>query len=707
MTARLGVRVPEAIAVRAIVSAAAVGAFAAALGAYVTGTEPLGDSFGVALVTLVLVAAVTRRFGIALPGNGFSSYILGVVLYAVLSRGWAFATLAAPFGMALGDLFLRRLPLRAALGNAAHLATGSALAGLVYERLGGHSGAAALAAGNVLRLAALAALLPLIVNATFYLELTLARALIWVDRTMTLRWEAIVYGTSGALALGWLRYTGTDLAAVPSLVIAASLLAATAGSVFVMRVGVRADELRLIQGLARAIAGDISLARSFPRIQDLTRALVPWEHMGFARYDAKSREMELVADTAVDPTTRTPFRFDADAGLSGEAVRLRTPVVAHGPGRDQVVAPGGERPGAELLIPLYHGGDLVGLWSVRHSDPLMYRESDGELLNLLSPQLALMLALEASVQPVAGASDQTTQYVQTLTAAAEEIHASSEEVAASAARASQGAAEAAGLVAAAAREAGELGREASELAAAGEQTRDAGDQMQATAEKVQGATRLAVRRLGELGATAEEGAAEVRRLRDVAAQVERFSETIGFVANQTNLLALNATIESARAGIHGRGFAVVADEVQKLAEESGREARNVGKSVQDTRRALDRAAQLLERIRADLTEVVQQSGGWLADLERITQAAAATATGGRQVADVARSSAALSARIAQSLEQARRGAQTSTEEAEAVAAAAAEQLKAIEGLARGAGELQALADRLSRAVRFVRGANGR
>lgn len=706
MTARLGVRVPAAIAVRAIVSAAAVGAFAAALGAYVTGTEPLGDSFGVALVTLVLVAAVTRRFGIALPGNGFSSYILGVVLYAVLSRGWTFATLAAPCGMALGDLFLRRLPLRAALGNAAHLATGSALAGLLYERLGGASGAAAFAAGNVLRLAALAAVLPLIVNATFYLELTLARALIWVDRTMTLRWEAIVYGTSGALALGWLRYTGTDLAAVPSLVIAASLLAATAGSVFVMRVGVRADELRLIQGLARAIAGDISLARSFPRIQDLTRALVPWEHMGFARYDAKSREMELVADTAVDPAMRTPFRFDADAGLSGEAVRLRTPVVAHGLGRDQVVAPGGERPGAELLIPLYHGGELVGLWSVRHSDPLMYRESDGELLNLLSPQLALMLALEASVQPVAGASDQTTQYVQTLTAAAEEIHASSEEVAASAARASQGAAEAAGLVGAAAREAAELGREASELAAAGEQTRDAGDQMRATAEKVQGATRQAVRRLGELGATAEEGAAEVRRLRDVAAQVERFSETIGFVANQTNLLALNATIESARAGIHGRGFAVVADEVQKLAEESGREARNVGKSVQDTRRALDRAAQLLERIRADLTEVVQQSGGWLADLEQITQAAAATATGGRQVADVARSSAALSARIAQSLEQARRGAQTSTEEAEAVAAAAGEQLKAIEGLARGAGELQALADRLFRAVRFVRGENG-
>jgi hypothetical protein len=42
-----------------------------------------------------------------------------------------------------------------------------------------------------------------------------------------------------------------------------------------------------------------------------------------------------------------------------------------------------------------------------------------------------------------------------------------------------------------------------------------------------------------------------------------------------------------------------------------------------------------------------------------------------------------------------------------VAAAAAEQLHAIQGLARGATELAALAEHLARAVRFVRGENGR
>jgi methyl-accepting chemotaxis protein len=230
--------------------------------------------------------------------------------------------------------------------------------------------------------------------------------------------------------------------------------------------------------------------------------------------------------------------------------------------------------------------------------------------------------------------------------------------------------------------------------------------MEKTAERVRIGTQGAVRQLTDLGATTEESAAEVGRLRDVATQVEKFSETIGFVANQTNLLALNATIEAARAGIHGRGFAVVADEVHKLAEASGREARNVSKAVQDTRRALDRAAQLIERIRGDLSQVVQISAAWVQDLDRIGEAAVETARAGKQVAELGRHSAELATKITGSLGQARTAAQSSSQEAEAVAAAAAEQLRAIEDLAKGATELSALAEQLAQALRFIRGGNG-
>src|SRR6266576_15194 len=651
MSALSRLKVSSGLLVRALVALGAVAALAAGLAAFASRRAPLGPDVAQEIVVLVVVGALTRRYGIALPGNGFSSFILGVAAYAMLDRGWTFGVLVAPLAMVAGDLALRRLPVAAALDNAAHLTTGAALAGLAYARLGGATGAQALAAGNLVPLVVFLVLLPCVVNGTFYIERALGRTLAWVDAALTARWEAVVYACSVGLALACLALAHASIDMIGFLVIGVVLVSAAVASVSVIRRGVHADELALIQGLSQAIARDISLARSFPRIQELARRLVPWEHMGFARYDAGTNEMELVADTATGHRGPDKVRFDANVGLSGEAVRRRRPVVAGALAPEQVVVSGRDTPGSEVLVPLYHAGQLVGLWSVRHSNPGMYHDADADMLALLAPQLALMLAIEGSVQPVVGASARTSAYIQTLTATTEEIHASSQEVAASARRASQGAAQAASLVSALARDSEQLTHHAAEVATAGTETRDSGAQMEQTTEKVRLATQTAVRRLTDLGLTTEESAREVRRLRDVAEQVEKFSETIGFIANQTNLLALNATIEAARAGVHGRGFAVVADEVHKLAEASGREARNVGKSAQETRRALDRAAQSLER--------------------------------------------------------ARTGAQSSTQEAETVAAAAAEQLRAIENLAHGATELAALANHLAQAVRFVRGENGR
>ena len=705
MSAPSRVKPSPGLLVRALVALGGVAAIVAALATFASQGIPSGGDVTQEIVILVVVGALTRRYGIPLPGSGFASYILGVAVFATLDRGWAFCALVAPLTMIVGDIALRRLPLGTALDNAAHLTMGAAVAGVAYARLGGATGAAALAAGNLVPLVVFLALLPGLVNATFYIELALGRRLAWLDATLTARWEAVMYACSAGLALGSLAFAHGSLGTLGSVVIGAALVGAAVASISIIRRSVQADELALIQELSQAIARDLSLARSFPRIQKLARRLVPWEHMGFARYDAATNEMELVADTAAGDRAR--FRFDADAGLSGEALRMRRPVVARALSPEQVVVPGREEPGSEVLVPLYYAGQLVGLWSVRHSDPAMYRDTDGDLLALLAPQLALMLAIEGSVQPVVGASDRTSAYVQTLTSTAQQIHASSQEVAGSARRASQGAAQAASLVTALARDSAQLTQHAGEVAAAGEATSDSGAQMASTTEKIRLATQNAVRRLTDLGATTEESAREVARLRDVAEQVEKFSETIGFIANQTNLLALNATIEAARAGVHGRGFAVVADEVHKLAEESGREARNVGRSVQETRRALDRAAQLLERVRGDLDDVVRSSTDWVQDLARIAEAASGTARAGQQVAGLARGIGEHAAKIGQSLDEAQAGARSSTHEAEAVAAAAAEQLTAIEGLARGATELTALAESLARAVRFVRGENGR
>jgi methyl-accepting chemotaxis protein len=690
--------------VQALVIVGAAASLAAAALALSAGRATLGG--GMEVLALVAVGALTRRYGITLPGSGFSSYVLGVVAFAVLDGGWVLGVVVALGAVVVGDLLVRRLPVATGLGHAADLTAGTAAAGLLYAGLHGATGAAALGPANFGPAAAFLITLALVVNGTYYLELVLDRPTRWLDPRVTARWEIIVFTVSAILGVEWLRLAHSALPPEMVATAGALLAAATVGSAYVIRRAVRADEVGLVQDLSATIVGEISLTRGFARIQLLTRRLVPWEQMGFARYNASGNQMELVIDTAV-PREQGEVRFSADAGLSGEAVRQRRAVIAHGLGREQMVVPSDETPGSEVLLPLYHGGVLVGLWSVRHSDPRIYGDSDGALLTLLGPQLALMLAVESSVQPVVGASARTAGYIRTLTATMQQMQTTSDEVATASRRASQDAAQATTLVSAATRESDALKQNATEVAAAGDETRDAGAQMEQTAEKVRGETQAAVRLLTGLGTTAEESATEVRRLRDVAEQVEKFSETIGFIANQTNLLALNATIEAARAGVHGRGFAVVADEVHKLAEQSGREARNVGRSAQETRRALDRAVQLLEHIRTDLTEVVRGSASWVEDLDRIAEAAAGTARAGKQVAEVARRIAELSGRISQSLAEGRQVAEGSSRETAAAAGAAAQQLKALETLRHGASDLAAVAHQLADAARVIEGDDGR
>ncbi|HCW52814.1 MAG TPA: methyl-accepting chemotaxis protein [Clostridium sp.] len=100
---------------------------------------------------------------------------------------------------------------------------------------------------------------------------------------------------------------------------------------------------------------------------------------------------------------------------------------------------------------------------------------------------------------------------------------------------------------------------------------------------------------------------------DVAESVESISNmnaAISDIASQTNLLALNAAIEAARAGESGRGFAVVADEIVKLADETGRSAKQIELLVnaikKKTQNAVEKVNETTELVISQ-EEAVEQS----------------------------------------------------------------------------------------------------
>src|SRR2546428_10009751 len=170
MSALSRLKASPGLLVRAIVALGAVAAVAAGLAAFASQRVPLGADVAEEIVVLVVVGALTRRYGIALPGNGFSSFILGVTAYAILDRGWPFGVLVAPLAIVAGDLALRRLPVAAALDNAAHLTTGAAVAGLAYAPPRGGNGAPAPAPGKPPPPAAFPALPPRVSHGTLYIH---------------------------------------------------------------------------------------------------------------------------------------------------------------------------------------------------------------------------------------------------------------------------------------------------------------------------------------------------------------------------------------------------------------------------------------------------------------------------------------------------------------------------------------------------------
>src|SRR5215469_3754888 len=204
-----------------------------------------------------------------------------------------------------------------------------------------------------------------------------------------------------------------------------------------------------------------------------------------------------------------------------------------------------------------------------------------------------------------------------------------------------------------------LSQSATEQAASLEETSASVEELALMTRKNADATTEVVGHLKEVDARAMESnqalhdmVAAMAGIQDSSRQVSKIIKTIDEIAFQTNILALNAAVEAARAGAAGMGFAVVADEVRNLAQRSAQAAKDttslideaasnasdgntrvqevvskittISSSIVEAKRLVDEVSTASRQ----QVEGIQQVTQTLSQMERVTQATAASAQAG-------------------------------------------------------------------------------
>jgi methyl-accepting chemotaxis protein len=635
-------------------------------------------TFALEMLLLAVATAGARQLAIPLPGHTNVSFVCAVALTGLLLIGWDLAVLALSLGLLIGEAGLQRLSITIALRSAVRIAFVTGVSGLAYAAAGGAEAAGAVDFQNAMPLVVVTLLLPVMAQVISTIESRLSEAASIHSLLLALKWWAATSAVGTALAFGWASALSADLGAGQTISVSAVLAIAVALAISILRNAARADEWRAVHRLETAVAKAASVDGAFEQLTRLSGYLVASESMWLGRVDADAQEIELVADTG----GKTGTRIDSSQGLAAEAFRARRAVVSGGVVEPVAAQLSGESVNSEILIPLF----------------TLYTDADADRLALVAPQLAQVLLINQALLPVVQAASDIRERGQQISLGSNSVK-----------EAAEISAEKGNLAESEVRRAAEHTETAiasselmldgiTEFLRVGTEALRASEAVSRAASAAHEAGRHSASQVEILDATIEVGVSEVARLREAARGIEEFTEVITSIANQTNLLALNATIEAARTGVHGKGFAVVADEVRKLAEQSAVAARNMSRSAQDTNRAIERAAKVLEDLRTQLTQLSEISKQWTAELAGIVSSAGAAHDVGERLASLPQDSQGVAERVGITLKTASEAVENSVSQLAEMANSATRQLEVARTLAEDGDAISALARNMSEAT---------
>lgn len=138
-------------------------------------------------------------------------------------------------------------------------------------------------------------------------------------------------------------------------------------------------------------------------------------------------------------------------------------------------------------------------------------------------------------------------------------------------------------------------------------------------------------------------------LQQKSTKIQVIADVINEIATRTNLVALNAAIEAARAGERGRGFAVVAQEVRQLAQRTKTATVEIATMLREIHEDADRSARSMQALANEVNDATTPAERAVAMLDQIRALAAESDTQVQSIAETARTHAATTTTISQSV----------------------------------------------------------
>jgi methyl-accepting chemotaxis protein len=647
--------------------------------ALATDTRWLGQP----VATLLLLVAVfaLRASPVRLSKYSYLTQSGVAALVGAICVGPSPVVLALWAGVFASDvLWLRKLP-RAGFINAGREVLAFAAAYGPYALVLGLTGRPDLSLDLLPAAAILVCSYFFATRALFYFTLLVRDKLEHAEKILILRWEIISYLLTLAATIVVVATIRT-LAPVGWLAVGLALGVLGLLTRRILEEAIGAEDLNKVHLMEVAIASNATLQGSFDQIERLAYRLLDWGDFRIYRLVNGTPTLAYRGalgrpDRGAPPEGAAPFR--------ARAIEEARDVVVRDAAADPAVRLPMPSVGSLIVHPIRFGEELLGTVEVDHPKRHAYGAKDLTALNTLGHQIATAIHIAELRRPLLGTVEQIGQQVTALARVTESLGASALALADASAGMRHGAGELEGIVAGGLEATDSLGAATREMAGQGVLAAEASGNAAAVAARNRAVIGEAIDRLVGLNGFVSASADHVASLGAMTSRIKGFIGTIREIADLTNLIALNAAIEAARAGADGRGFAVVADEVRDLAAQSLHAAGEARVLLEEIASQVSAVSGQMQRGREAVTGVEELSAAAARALDAIVGA-----TG-----DAGRHARAIAATAADQL----RAVDGLTGHFRRVAAGSARTLSETESLARRAGDAAAGQAELERAIR--------